>query len=48
MDVVEIQNITVDPDNGIVILQVYAKRRKKGYMDSFYGMGASLDSPSFF
>lgn len=47
-DVIEIKEIHVDADNEVVYIQLYTKRRKSGYLDSFIGLTASLDSPSYF
>lgn len=47
-DVVEIRDFQADLKTGILFTQIYAKRRKSGYMESFIGLGASLDSPSYF
>lgn len=48
MDVVEIREFVTDSENGIASVQLYTKRRKSGYLDAFIGLGASLDSPSYF
>lgn len=47
-DVVEIRDFLADVKNGVLYTQLYAKRRKSGYMESYIGLGASLDSPSYF
>lgn len=47
-DVVEIRDFQADLKTGVLFTQLYAKRRKSGYMESFIGLGASLDSPSYF
>jgi len=47
-DVVEIQDVRIDEENGAVSVQLYTKKRKSGYLDSFIGITASLDSPSYF
>lgn len=47
-DVLEIRDVAVDEKNGSVTVQLYTKRRKSGYLDSFIGFQASLDSPSYF
>jgi len=47
-DVVEIRQVLIDDDNKIVSIQLYTKRRKSGYLEAFIGLGASLDSPSYF
>lgn len=48
LDVVEIRDVEVDPESSTVAVQLYTKRRKSGYLDAFIGLGASLDSPSYF
>ena len=47
-DVLEIRDVVVDEKNESVMVQLYTKRRKSGYLDSFIGFKASLDSPSYF
>jgi S1-C subfamily serine protease len=47
-DVVEIRDFRVDLENESVSIQMLAKKRKSGYLDAFIGIGASLDSPSYF
>lgn len=47
-DVVEIREFLPDVQNGVLLVQVQAKRRKSGYMESFIAMASSLDSPSYF
>ena len=47
-DSVEIRDVLIDEKNEAVAIQLYTKRRKSGYMDSYIGFQASLDSPSYF
>lgn len=47
-DVLEIKDVQVDEKNEVVAVQLFTKRRKSGYLDSFIGFQASLDSPSYF
>lgn len=47
-DSVEIRDVLIDEKNEAVSIQLYTKRRKSGYMDSYIGFQASLDSPSYF
>lgn len=47
-DVVEINTITPDTENQAVSVQLFTKKRKSGYLESFIGLTASLDSPSYF
>jgi S1-C subfamily serine protease len=47
-DVVEINDVDVNVKDETVSLQLLAKKRKAGYLDSFIGLTASLDSPSYF
>lgn len=47
-DVVEIRDVEVNAESSSVAVQLYTKRRKSGYLDAFIGLGASLDSPSYF
>lgn len=47
-DLVEIRQVNVDNDSGAVSVQLFTKKRKSGYLDSYIGLSASLDSPSYF
>ncbi|QEK00315.1 serine protease [Treponema phagedenis] len=47
-DVIEIQRVRINEENKVVIADVYAKRRKAGYFDSFMQFGQYLDNPLFF
>lgn len=47
-DVIEIRNVKIDKENGTVAIQLFTKKRKSGYLDSYIGLTASLDSPSYF
>lgn len=47
-DLIEIRNVKIDTENKIVYTELYTKKRKSGYLDSFIGLTASLDSPSYF
>ncbi len=47
-DLIEIRQVNVDNDTGAVSAQLYTKKRKSGYLDSYIGLSASLDSPSYF
>lgn len=47
-DVLEIRDVAIDEKNESVAVQLYTKRRKSGYLDSFIGFQASLDSPAYF
>lgn len=47
-DVVEIKDVKIDSDNKVVSIQLYTKKRKAGYLDSYIGLTASMDSPSYF
>ena len=47
-DVVEIRDIQLDRKNSIINVQLYTKKRKSGYLDSYIGLAAYLDSPSYF
>lgn len=47
-DIIELKQVLVDESNGFVGVQLYTKRRKSGYLESFIGLAASLDSSSYF
>lgn len=47
-DPVEIKNINFDKDNTTLYTEVFAKNRKKGYLDISVGIAAPLDSPNYF
>lgn len=47
-DVVQIREVKIDTQNQAVAVQFLTKKRKAGYLDSFIGLQASLDSPSYF
>lgn len=47
-DPVEIKNISFNNDNTALYAEVYAKNRKKGYLDISVGIAAPLDSPNYF
>ncbi|WP_294430770.1 trypsin-like peptidase domain-containing protein [uncultured Treponema sp.] len=47
-DPVEIRNIKLNDENSVMYAEIYAKNRKKGYLDGVMGITASLDSPYYF
>lgn len=47
-DYVELTSEKIDEENEVLFIQVYAKRRKAGYLEGFLGMYAYLDNPSYF
>lgn len=48
-DYIELRQFTVDEkEMGAVLVQLFTKRRRSGYLEAFIAMGAALDSPSFF
>ena len=47
-DPIEIRNIKLNEDNSIIYAEIYAKNRKKGYLDGIMAIGAQLDSPYYF
>jgi len=47
-DIIEIRDVKVDAENHAVSMQLFTKKRKSGYLESFIGLTASLDSPSYF
>ncbi|MBQ4378910.1 MAG: trypsin-like peptidase domain-containing protein [Treponema sp.] len=47
-DPVEIRNIRLNEDNSILYAEIYAKNRKKGYLDGVMGIASQLDSPYYF
>lgn len=47
-DLIEIRDVNIDTENRAVSVQLYTKKRKSGYLESYIGLSASLDSPSYF
>ena len=47
-DPVEIRNIKLLEDNSVIYAEIYAKNRKKGYLDGVMAIGSQLDSPYYF
>ena len=47
-DPVEIRSIKFNGDKSLIYAEIYAKNRKKGYLDISMGLTASLDSPYYF
>ena len=47
-DPVEIRNIKLNDDNSIMYAEIYAKNRKKGYLDGMMAIASQLDSPYYF
>lgn len=47
-DIIQIQSVDVNTTDSYVAVQLYTKKRKSGYLESFIGLMASLDSPSYF
>ncbi|MBQ9205992.1 MAG: trypsin-like peptidase domain-containing protein [Treponema sp.] len=47
-DPIEIRNIQLNDDNSGMYAEIYAKNRKKGYLDGVMAIGAPLDSPYYF
>ena len=47
-DPVEVKNINFDKENTTLYTEVYAKNKKKGYLDINVGIAAPLDSPNYF
>ena len=46
-DPITIQDWQVDKDKGVVILQLYVKKRKSGFMESVIQIGAYMESNAF-
>lgn len=47
-DYVELKTAKIDKETNIFHIQMYAKRRKSGYLDGFLGLYAYLDDPGYF
>lgn len=47
-DVITINSVQLDETNGLLYAQIYAKRKKKGFLDVGMIMQTSLDTPYFF
>lgn len=47
-DYIEIKNIKFNDEKSAIYSEIYAKNRKKGYLDLSMALSASLDSPYYF
>lgn len=47
-DPIEIRNIKLLENNSAMYAEIYAKNRKKGYLDGVMAIGGALDSPYYF
>ena len=47
-DPIEIRSIRLSDDNSAMYAEIYAKNRKKGYLDGMMAVAAPLDSPYYF
>ncbi|MBP5793260.1 MAG: serine protease, partial [Spirochaetaceae bacterium] len=47
-DKIQITKFKVFKDENYAMAEIYAKRRKSGYIDIFIGIATPLDSPSYF
>ena len=47
-DPVEIRSIKLNDDNSVIYAEIYAKNRKKGYLDGMMAIASQLDSPYYF
>lgn len=47
-DPIEVRSIKLNDDNSAIYAELYAKNRKKGYLDGMMGVSAPLDSPYYF
>ena len=47
-DKIQISKFKVYKDENYAMAEIYAKKRKSGYIDIFIGMATALDSPSYF
>jgi S1-C subfamily serine protease len=47
-DPIEIRNIKLNDENSAIYAEIYAKNRKKGYLDGMMGIAGALDSPYYF
>lgn len=47
-DYIEIRDIEFNEDKSVVLAAIYAKKRKKGYLDMSMGIAAPLNSPNYF
>jgi len=45
-DPLSIKNFSVDKENGLVLLDLFMKRRRNGYLESYVRLGTSTDSTS--
>lgn len=47
-DYVELKGEHLDKEKSILFIQIYAKRRKSGYLEGFLGLYSYLDNPNYF
>ncbi|WP_261793768.1 S1C family serine protease [Treponema pectinovorum] len=47
-DPIDVRNISFNQENTALYAEIYAKNRKKGYLDISMGLAAPLDSPNYF
>lgn len=47
-DPVEIRSIKLNDDKSVIYAEIYAKNRKKGYLDGMMAIASQLDSPYYF
>ncbi len=47
-DPVDILNVQLNEDKSAIYIELYAKKRKNGFLDVSIGLSASLDSPYYF
>lgn len=47
-DAVTVRDVKIDAENKYVYAQIYAKRKKKGFLDITLVLGAQLDNPYYF
>ena len=47
-DAVTVKDVKIDNDNEYIFAQIYARRRKKGFLDITMVLATQLDSPYYF
>jgi hypothetical protein len=46
-DPIQIEKIRVSPEGDALIVEIYAKKRKNGFLNVWLTIGAYLDSPGY-
>lgn len=47
-DYIEVRNVRIDDEKSVIYAEIYAKNRRKGYLDASMMLGSQLDNPFYF